>query len=442
MPLGLDLSSLFGQTGKVGKGPIYVIGLDATTKNVKIMQTKGASQESATFAYFPLDERLLNEGNYAATLETVLPEYFGSMTEKSYNAYVVLPDNTVTVDFISLPALSTSKQMAALKVQLEENYVNVKDLVVNVELLNNNKRTVSYMVGVMQRKIVTDLYTVCANNKINLLGVTCEGNATLNALLGLTKINARHPFIFANVKNDSTLIAFNGKSGAMGFTSLPFGYDILESETVIDESQLYDHYVAELAVVNATEIAKAKKLSVANMPEEDKLPELNTEAAEADATAEDETEEAAEEAATDATRDEDEDFDGEEAAPTPETPSAKKQKVFVKKARKLPKFMQRPIPETPEAMTEENFRNFLKRFLGYKQFCEQSEYMETPEQIIVKMPERYAYLAGRLNTDAENGIEFRFFDEPISKNVEIADNLDLYGAISAKTHGRCFVFAV
>ena len=49
------------------------------------------------------------------------------------------------------------------------------------------------------------------------------------------------------------------KEFLMGYYSLPFD-KILSREEVITESLLYEHDVAELAVINATELAKKKKL--------------------------------------------------------------------------------------------------------------------------------------------------------------------------------------
>ena len=72
----------------------------------------------------------------------------------------------------------------------------------------------------------------------------------------------RRPEAFDINEND-TQIVVSSKGKTAGFSNLPFGYSTIERETVVNEQTLWNHDVAELAVINAQKTAKAKKLTVA-----------------------------------------------------------------------------------------------------------------------------------------------------------------------------------
>ena len=113
-------------------------------------------------------------------------------------------------------------------------------------------------------------------------------------------------------------------------------------------------------------------------------------------------------------------------------------KIFSRKMpKRLPKFMQRPVPETQEEMAVENFRIFLKYILLYKQFQEFDEYYQTPEYALVNMPEEFGYIIDRINeSQEESGIELRYFEPQHEGNPNVTLNLDLFGGLFLKNFNK------
>lgn len=162
---------------------------------------------------------------------------------------------------------------------------------------------------------------------------------------------------------------------------------------------LFDHSLAELAVINARERAKSKKLTVMEdeEDEEDLLP-----------------------------------IDAEEGAAAmaeSETLTVGTQKVLKKTPRKLPKFMLRDLPETEEGIAYENFRVFMKWALTLIDSNKKITDLGKLEYVCVNLPEDLAGVVAKANEEsAENGILFtRLKTEGIAPLV--TTNLDLYGGL-------------
>ena len=98
-------------------------------------------------------------------------------------------------------------------------------------------------------------------------------------------------------------------------------------------------------------------------------------------------------------------------------------KKFVRKVRKLPKFMQRPEPETPEDTVRENFRILLKWLLLNERFVERSENFPPLDYIIMNIPNKFHFLGNEVSEDSENQATVKIFGEN-----EYKQNLDLIGA--------------
>ena len=109
------------------------------------------------------------------------------------------------------------------------------------------------------------------------------------------------------------------------------------------------------------------------------------------------------------------------------------QKLFVKKTpRKLPKFMQREVPETEEGIAYENFRVFVKWALTLIDSNKKLTDLGKPEFVCVNIPDDLAGVIEKTNEEsAENGITFTclpsFAEAPI-----VAANLELYGGLFTK----------
>ena len=107
--------------------------------------------------------------------------------------------------------------------------------------------------------------------------------------------------------------------------------------------------------------------------------------------------------------------------------------VFKKKTpRKLPKFMQREVPETEEGILYENFRVFVKWALTLIQGNPKITELGKPEFVCVNLPENLAGVLDKVNEEAEeNGIEFTRLPGDNLDPV-ITSNLEMYGALFPK----------
>lgn len=446
--------------------PKIIIGVDTASRCIKIMRIPERGIKEAVVEYLPYQARPMDR-EFFANFERVLAEHLAAFSSTQATAvYAVLPDSAIATDVVSVPSVKKSRMQSALNVEIENQYKNHLDLVIRSYVASANKQYTLYRLTSVRKDLLSSFYKSLSACKLYAKDTTYAANAAVNAVFALRPKNRTHSFIFVDIKEKSTTFSFVHKGKTVGFSSLPFGYAaVLESPKVVVESALYNHDVAEIAVLNAREKARAKQLTqmfdpnvvsldeVADMAESlpSAPPEISEEflsvdeepnvaeksdslAPVGDALAEavcslvgEEGEErsvAAEESASSVS-----------VSPTKEPP---RPKIFSRKTpKRLPKFMQRPVPETQEEMAVENFRIFLKYILLYKQFQEFDEYYVTPDYALVNMPEEFGYIIDRINQSPEEaGIELRYFEPQHEGNPNVTLNLDLYGGLFMKNYNK------
>ena len=103
-------------------------------------------------------------------------------------------------------------------------------------------------------------------------------------------------------------------------------------------------------------------------------------------------------------------------------------KVMQKKQpRRLPKFMLRETPNTPDWIASENFRVFMKWALTLIAGNEKLTRLGAPEYICVNLPEELGFLVDYANSEREeNGCEFRRLEAP-NLSHDVLANLELFG---------------
>ena len=205
----------------------------------------------------------------------------------------------------------------------------------------------------------------------------------------------------------------------LGNLDLPFGWDILTSQKPVADNMLFDHDVAELAVINAKEKAKAKQLTMMGGGDD-----AAKQAAEAAADAENNNGENNED-------------DGGliNTTSTPERQILTIKTLPKKVPRTLPKWMQRPIPETQEGVAYENFRIFMKYILEFIRGNGRLTAIAQPECVYVNMPQEFKYLLDKANEEeAENKIKFTSLGLEKEKPI-ITEHLELYGGLVASQFG-------
>ncbi len=315
-------------------------------------------------------------------------------------AAVILPDSAVLTDTVKIPAMKGFGQtQKALEATLGGLFKNYQDLRITSSACAQNKQYVTYFIAAVKRQIVSSVYAACSENKVLADTLTFASNS---AICGATAIDSKlknKSYLFLDIKDTYSKFIFVANGKTVGSYFLPFGLEFLRKDSVVPEDMLFDHSYAEISVVNAREKAKSKRLSIL---------------------------------APDAAIEEDEDSestDGETSEQTATADGFDDRKVFRKKMRKLPKFMQREIPETAEGVLYENFRIFIKWALTLIRDNEKLTELGKPEFVCVNIPDDLAAVLNKVNEEEEeNGIAFHAFRHGNADSAVTA-NLELYGGL-------------
>ena len=418
-----------------GKSAI-IIGFDRREPKLRVLKCPTGNVNPSILEFIDYDESLFHNGKE----QQILHDNISEIKEKAMgfeSIYLVLPDYCVAVDVINAPNLSRFKMAGALKVDSEGMYDNYNDLEIHYFQLSSNKSYSTYASVIMHKTLLAEIKKIFANEKIVLTGITYASNSVLNCAFAANGKNKGKSFLFVDINENDTRIVVSSKGKTAGFSTLPFGYNMIASETVVNEQTLWDHDVAELAVINAQETAKAKKLTVAVAENEQANSELS------DVELDEEPIENAPYFNKDSGAEyglteeeiEEQRLEEEEKKKVEQLSTAAKIKVFTRKApKKLPKFMQRPEPQNEEEMVEENFRSILKRILLYNEFNQQNKNLNDFEYVLLNIPEKFAFLVDRLSNDEQNKVKFRRVDPTFfGDNVEA---LDLAGALYMKSYNQ------
>lgn len=337
---------------------------------------------------------------------------------------VIIPDSAVLTDIIKIPTMKgIGRTKKMLGVTLGGLYRNYNELQVISHIAEQNRQHSTFSISAVQKRIVSSIYAACSENKLLVDTLTFASSA---AVCGAVVLNPRlknGSYVFLDIKDTYSRFVFVANGKTTGFYTLPFGLDFLRRDKVTQEDMLFDHSYAELSVLNAREKAKSKQLTVMAFDSEpfDADEELETESLASETEAEE----------TVALEDEDaEELEMNEAM---ESHPQSALKLFTRKTpRKLPKFMQRDIPETREAVLYENFRVFVKWGLTLIRENERLTELARPEFICVNLPSELVSALDKVNEEIEeNGITFTHL--PCDNvSMEVSSNLELFGGLHPK----------
>lgn len=348
---------------------------------------------------------------------------------------LIMPDNSVALDTINVPTLrSKSATRNALNLTLGGIYKNFTDLKVQANIAAQNRQYTTFSTVAIQKRILTALYAACSENKLLVDTTTYAAGATAGALAILNPKLKNASYLFLDIKDTYSRFVFVVNGRAAGYFHLPFGLEFLGRYKCVQEDMLFDHTMAELTVLNAREKAKAKKLTV--LAEDVKQAD-----SEADEVADNgyTAEAVLPQESEDSDHFEDSEENEQEQRSVMTEPFAMTSgqritmpKIMAKKTpRKLPKFMQRPVPWNREGITYENFRVFVKWALTLIASNEKITSLGKPEFVCVNIPDEFDYIIDRTNEEQEeNGIEFRLIGGAYEPSVYL--NLELYGGFFPK----------
>lgn len=342
-------------------------------------------------------------GEFFDRLKKVVNDYAkNNPTDSVRKVTVVLPDSVILTDTFRVPTMKGLGQTKkALEATLSGLYRNYNDLRIASAVTEQNKQSSTYAIAAVRKDLISSIYSAFSESKMVVETLTSASSATVNSVSALNPKLKNATYVFLDVKDVYSRFIFVANGIPVGSYKLPFGLELLRSEQVIQEDMLFDHSSAELAIINAKERARSQELTV--MTSEDGE---NGEAA-ADVTQPAEDTEADDEL---------------QAGP----------KVFAKKTpRKLPKFMQRDVPETPEGVAAENFRIFVKWALTLIKENTRLTALGMPAFVSVNLPVDLIGVLDAANEEsAENGISFVHFSNK-EGSPELA-NLELYGGFFPK----------
>jgi len=382
---------------------------------------------------------LIHDESFILRFKEVIGEFVAETPSESVRRIsLIIPDNAVALDTVNVPTMRNRSLTAnALNLTLGEIYANLGELKVLSHISAQNKQYTTFSTSAVQKRLLTSLYSACSENKLLVETTTFAASSAAGAVSVLNPKLKNATYLLLDVKDTYSRFVFIVKGRAVGFYHLPFGMEFLGGYKYVQEDMLFDHTMAELTVINAREKAKSKRLTVL-ADEADKSAEMglaeegsaeetssegNGQSAELE-NAEHEIEESGEEDAKSGIAELFTMTSGQRIV----TP-----KIMAKKTpRRLPKFMQRPIPETEEEIACENFRVFVKWALSLLAVNEKITQLGKPDFVCVNLPKDMSFVLDKANEELEeNGIEFR----PLGSGTHsqtVFDNLELYGGFFPK----------
>ncbi len=392
-----------------------VVGLDINNRKFDFYVPSTSDGSNMTHDVISYRDKQLDK-NFFASFSEKLENYIQEkLLPRPVGVTLVLPDNVVFSDTLSLLNLGWRTAKPSLNTSITRLYPNNADLKIDTFLAHQNKQHCFYSLTGGKKELISAFSEACSKVNAVLEKVTFASSTTVTAIGDRNSKLRSQTYLFLDIKSEFTRVIFVYKGRPIGYTSLPFGREVLEKSHVVEEDMLFDHAVADLAVLNAREKARMKALTMMNASES-----VQNDLGE--------------------NEEEEDSFNSPDANQQPINSSDPLVKILPKKMpRKLPKFMQRPQPSSFQEVQYENFRVFMKWALCFIFGNDQLKEFATPEEVYVKLPETYDFLYEMANREAEeNGV--KFLSAEIDDGSDVAANLELYGAgLNKKSPGLiCF----
>lgn len=334
------------------------------------------------------------------------------------NVALVLPDHVVIMDTVTIPVITRKAMQNSLNVAIDSIYKNSDDILFNTFQAVQTKQIATYNISGVRKDLIDRLVDICEKNQITVQCVTFAANTLVNGAIVMNSKLKNGSGLVLDIKETFTRFAFVTKGRTTGFYSLPFGFNMLYRTRLAAEDVLFDHAPGELLVLNAKEKAKAKRLTM--FGGEVELSEEEMQETEQDADWDDGNTQA------------DKPFTVNEDGIFSSDAEALPQKA----ARKLPKFMQRPIPITREEYIYENFRIYIKWALDLLSGNPLITSLGEPEAVYVNMPADFQFLFNMVNDEQEsNGILFAPLTDG-KEDEKTVRNLELFGGLYTNQYNR------
>lgn len=360
-----------------------VISLDSLSETVKFgfISQEGKALSTVSSDYTP---RAFDQEFYDRVAK-VLKQQTKTSGMDLQKAALVLPDQLFLLDMVSVPVIHRKAMQHSLSLAIENVYDNAGDLNLMTYAIQQTKQTATFGLVGIRRDLLDELRKVFAENGVAVGGVTFASNAMVNGAMALNGKLRNGTFLLLDIKENYSRFAFVVRGCTMGYYDLPFGYGMLYRSRVAAEDTLFDHRAGRLLVLNAKERARAKQLTMDG-------------------------------------GDTSEQTDGENPVVYESV------EVSGRAGRKLPKFMQRPTPQSREEYVYENFRVFVKWALDLISGNREIVSLAKMDTVYVNMPDEYRGVFETVNeSKEEHGVTFAPLLAEGTDPV-LAENLELYGA--------------
>lgn len=322
---------------------------------------------------------------------------------------IVMPDQLFLTDTVKIPVIHRRAMNHSLSLAVESIYKNAEDLNITTIAVQQNKQYATFGLVGMRKDVLAMLQEACGQNNVGVSGVTFAANAMVNGAFAMNPKLRNGTFLLLDIKESYSRFAFVVRGSTMGYYDLPFGYGMLYKSRLAAEDMLFDHRPGELLVLNAKEKARAKQLTMG-------------------------------ESVQNVVQDSEDGSETLDTAPTVTVYESSADGSIRKTARRLPKFMQRPTPQSREEYVYENFRIFLKWSLDLIANNNGLDYAGALDTVYVNMPAEYRYLFEMVNQDKE---EHKVTFAPLlpeDTDEEIAENLEMFGGFYLHQNNRQNVF--
>lgn len=296
---------------------------------------------------------------------------------------LILPDRLFLLDFVDIPISHRKAMQHSLRLSIEAIYKNAAELNLKTYSVQQTKLNGKFGVVGIRKDILEGLTRSFTHAGMNITGVTFASSAMVSGAVALNAKLHGESFLLVDIKKQCTRMAFVIRGCTMGYYDLPFGYGMMRELDLVAEDILFDHRASELLVLNAKERARSKQLTTDDIA----TPESQDFSASAGLS------------------------DGNR----------------YKTARKLPKFIKRPIPQTKEEYIYENFRIIVKWVLELLVNNSDITSLAKFDTVYVNMPDEYGFLFDIVNKNIGNKSLTWVPLLSEGTDISIAENIELYG---------------
>ncbi len=378
--------------GMFDKGVFSVIAFDENYENIAFCSVN--EKGDLVFDTVKISAKPLS-GEFFERVKNILSIRNENAQEETRTT-IILPDSVFFTDTITIPYVKGALE-SSLNLAIDTLYQNRQELKVRYSLVSQNKKTANFAIVGARRDVLARFKQAVEGAGTTVANITFWSNAAVSGAMSENSKLRGATFLLLDVREDYSVYSFvvNGKT--MSYYTLPFGQDVLKEDEVMMESALFDHAEADLLVLNAREKAKKKDLTTLTSLGEDDL---------------------------------DDDFDGDDDDDKGDV--AHKLRTMVKRNTRLPKFMLRPIPETPDDTVYENFRIFMK-WAG-ELIRNNLKLVGDDTVVYVNMPEKYNFIFDKIKADEECKTQYSALLPEYDQDV--SSNLALIGGLYVRRYSR------